>query len=85
MADGTVIRGDAGLSMGGQAARREPTGIGEVVAQASAIFGSMEAALAWLAKPSRWLENRSPYDLIRDGKRADVERYLGQVEYGVYV
>ena len=62
-----------------------PTGFGEVVGRATQLFGSKEAALEWIKEPSRWLDNRSPSDLIEAGKREDVDRYLEQVEYGVYV
>jgi putative toxin-antitoxin system antitoxin component (TIGR02293 family) len=57
----------------------------EILAKATAVLGSQEAAERWLERPAIGLERRRPIDLLATpaGVRI-VEEYLGRIEYGVY-
>jgi putative toxin-antitoxin system antitoxin component (TIGR02293 family) len=57
----------------------------EILAKATAVLGSQEAAEQWLERPAIGLERRRPIDLLATpaGVRL-VEEHLGRIEYGVY-
>lgn len=58
----------------------------EVLAQATEVMGSQDAAERWLESPAIGLENRRPIDLMASDAGAEaVKTYLTQMEYGVYV
>lgn len=58
----------------------------EVLARATEVFGSQEEAEQWLQRPAMGLDNRRPIDLLATPAGVElVERFLGQIEYGVYV
>ena len=55
------------------------------LAHAIRIFGTKAEAEAWLARPAMGLSQRRPIDLFSTAPGAElVERYLTQIEYGVY-
>ena len=57
----------------------------EILARATAIFGSREEAEAWLERPAIGLGRRRPIDLLATTTGAEiVETHLGRIEYGVY-
>lgn len=57
----------------------------EIIAQATDIMGSQEAAEAWILEPAMGLNNRRPIDLLETAAGAEaVENYLTRLEYGVY-
>ena len=57
----------------------------EIIAQATDIMGSQEAAETWLLEPAIGLNNRRPIDLLASAAGAKaVENYLTRLEYGVY-
>ena len=57
----------------------------EVIAQATSVFGTKEAALEWLSKPAMALEGKVPLDLLDTSAGHDMVRdLLGRFEYGVY-
>ncbi|MHA7775027.1 type II RES/Xre toxin-antitoxin system antitoxin [Roseibium sp. M-1] len=57
----------------------------EIIAQATEIMGSQEAAEAWILEPAIGLNNRRPIDLLASAAGAEaVETYLTRLEYGVY-
>jgi putative toxin-antitoxin system antitoxin component (TIGR02293 family) len=49
------------------------------------VFGDLDRARAWLDKPKRRFEGRTPLDMLRTdvGGRA-VEEMLGQIEHGMF-
>lgn len=57
----------------------------EILAKATAVFGSQDEAEQWLERPAIGLDQRRPLDLLATpaGVRL-VEQYLGRLEYGVY-
>ena len=57
----------------------------EILGRARTIFGSDDAAEAWLKAPALGLDQRRPIDLLATpvGVQA-VEDYLTRMEYGVY-
>jgi putative toxin-antitoxin system antitoxin component (TIGR02293 family) len=57
----------------------------EVLAKATAVLGSQEAAEQWLERPAIGLDQRRPIDLLTTpaGTRL-VEDYLTRIDYGVY-
>lgn len=57
----------------------------EILAKATAVFGSRQAAEEWLERPALGLEQRRPIDLLATVAGVEiVETYLGRLEYGVY-
>ena len=57
----------------------------EIIAQATDIMGSQDAAEAWILEPAIGLNNRRPIDLLATAAGAEaVETYLTRLEYGVY-
>lgn len=58
----------------------------EVLARATAVLGSKEAAEEWLECPAMGLDNRRPIELLSTPAGVEmVEDFLRQLEYGVYV
>lgn len=59
--------------------------VAEILAKAIEVFGSREAAEAWLEQPAMALEQRRPIDLLATPPGVKlVEDLLGRIEYGVY-
>jgi putative toxin-antitoxin system antitoxin component (TIGR02293 family) len=60
--------------------------LAEIVARATSVLGSEEAAQEWLTRPARALEGKRPTDLLatQPGMQL-VEDLLQQMDYGVYV
>jgi putative toxin-antitoxin system antitoxin component (TIGR02293 family) len=57
-----------------------------VLATATRVFGSREQAERWLLEPAMGLDWCRPIDLLESADGAvRVERFLGQIEYCVYV
>lgn len=57
----------------------------EIIAKATDIMGTQEAAEAWMLEPAIGLNNRRPIDLLASSAgAAAVEDYLTRLEYGVY-
>jgi len=57
----------------------------ETLAQASAVFGSRDAAERWMAHPALGLDGARPIDLLRTLQGAElVTEFLGRLEHGVY-
>jgi len=57
----------------------------EVLARASDVLGSQDAAEQWLNTPAMALDQRRPIELLSTSVGAEmVERLLGRIEYGVY-
>lgn len=57
----------------------------EILAQATAVFGSREEAEQWLERPAIGLDQRRPIDLLATPAGvAIVEDFLERVKYGVY-
>ena len=58
----------------------------EILAKATAVFGSQHEAEQWLERPAMALEQRRPIDLLATPAGAElVDALLGRLEYGVYV
>ncbi|MEX1252420.1 MAG: antitoxin Xre/MbcA/ParS toxin-binding domain-containing protein [Hyphomonas sp.] len=58
----------------------------ELLANASEVFGSQEAAEKWFDQPAIGLDRNRPIDLLDTPAGQElVENYLEQLEYGVYV
>lgn len=58
----------------------------EILAKATAEFGSREEAEQWLERPAIGLEQRRPIDLLETPAGVElVEDLLTRIEYGVYV
>ena len=59
--------------------------LAEILAKATAVFGSKEAAEQWLERPAMGLNRQKPIDLLATPAGvALVEQLLGRIEYGVY-
>jgi putative toxin-antitoxin system antitoxin component (TIGR02293 family) len=59
--------------------------LAEVLAKATALFGSKEDAERWLKQPAVGLEQRRPIDLLATPAGVElVEDFLVRLEYGVY-
>ena len=57
----------------------------EVLAKATAVFGSQEEAEQWLERPAVGLNQRRPIDLLATPAGVElVEDFLQRLEYGVY-
>ena len=57
----------------------------EVLAKATAVFGSQSEAEQWLERPATGLEQRCPIDLLATPAGVDIiEAFLLRLEYGVY-
>ncbi|MDO8912644.1 MAG: DUF2384 domain-containing protein [Phenylobacterium sp.] len=57
----------------------------EVLAKATAVFGSQLEAEQWLQHPAMGLNQRKPLDLLSTAAGIEaVEEHLGRLEYGVY-
>ncbi len=58
----------------------------EILAKATEVMGSQRDAEEWLKEPAIGLNGYKPVDLLTTSAGAElVERFLGQIEYGVYV
>lgn len=58
----------------------------EILAKATDVFGSQEAAEAWLETPAIGLDQRRPIDLLSTPAGVElVEDYLVRLDYGVYM
>lgn len=58
----------------------------EIVAKATSVFGSQDAAEEWLGKPARVFEGKRPIELLATQTGTQlVEDFLEQMDYGVYV
>lgn len=58
----------------------------EILAKATAVFGSQEEAEKWLERPAIGLNQRRPIDLLATPAGVEmVEDFLTRLEYGVYV
>jgi putative toxin-antitoxin system antitoxin component (TIGR02293 family) len=59
--------------------------LAETLAKASEIFGSKEAAEAWLKKPAMGLDGQRPIEMLQTLQGAElVDDFLGRLKYGVY-
>lgn len=59
--------------------------LAEVIAAATDVFGSREAAEAWLEKPAMGLNQERPIDLIvTPAGHDEVMSFLERIKYGVY-
>lgn len=57
----------------------------EILAKATAVFGSQGEAEQWLERPAMGLNRQCPIDLLATPAGvALVEQFLGRLEYGVY-
>ena len=57
----------------------------EIIARATDVMGTQEAAEAWTLEPAIGLDNRRPIDLLASSAGAEaVEEYLTRMDYGVY-
>lgn len=57
----------------------------EILAKATAVFGSQEEAERWLGQPAIGLNQRRPIDLLATPAGVElVETYLDRIKYGVY-
>ncbi|WGM37961.1 antitoxin Xre/MbcA/ParS toxin-binding domain-containing protein [Caulobacter sp. NIBR1757] len=58
----------------------------EILAHATAVFGSQAEAEAWLERPAMGLNQRRPIDLLATSAGVElVETHLYRIEYGVYM
>ena len=58
----------------------------EILAKATAVFGSQEEAEQWLERPAIGLDQRRPLDLLATPAGVElVEDFLQRLEYGVYM
>ena len=56
-----------------------------ILAKATEVLGSREAAERWLEQPAIGLGRKRPIDLLSTTAGAEmVEKFLGRLEYGVY-
>jgi putative toxin-antitoxin system antitoxin component (TIGR02293 family) len=59
--------------------------LAEILARATAVFGSKEEAEQWLEQPATGLDRRRPIDLLATPAGVGlVEDFLVRLEYGVY-
>jgi putative toxin-antitoxin system antitoxin component (TIGR02293 family) len=57
----------------------------EILAKATAIFGSKEEAEQWLERPALGLDRRKPLQLLATPAGVElVEEFLTRLEYGIY-
>lgn len=57
----------------------------EILGRAAEIFGSLEAAEAWMTEPAIGLNRRRPIDLMATSVGIEaVETYLTRIDFGVY-
>lgn len=57
----------------------------EILARATELFGSQEAAERWFEEPAMGLDQRRPIELLSTPVGVDaLETYLSRIEYGVY-
>jgi putative toxin-antitoxin system antitoxin component (TIGR02293 family) len=75
--------------VGGKPLSREQSGriwkFAEILARATELFGSQDAAERWLEAPATGLDQRRPIDLLSTPAGVGtLETYLTRIEYGVY-
>lgn len=59
--------------------------LAEILARATAVFGSKEDAEQWLEQPATGLDRRRPIDLLATPAGLElIENFLVRLEYGVY-
>lgn len=59
--------------------------LASILAKATDVFGSQEAAENWLERPATGLDRRRPIDLLATPAGAElVEQFLTRLDYGVY-
>lgn len=81
----TFQRKNAGKTLLTSAQSGKAWNFAEVIAQATSVFGTKEAALEWLNKPAMALEGKVPLDLLDTSAGQEMVRdLLGRLEYGVY-
>ena len=57
----------------------------EILAKATAVFGTQAEAEQWLERPAMGLDHRRPIDLLSTPAGVElVEEHLSRLEYGVY-
>ncbi len=57
----------------------------EILAKATMVLGSQDAAEQWMQRPAMGLDQRCPIDLLATPAGVEiVETFLGRLEYGVY-
>jgi putative toxin-antitoxin system antitoxin component (TIGR02293 family) len=57
----------------------------EILAKATGVFGTQEAAEQWLERPAIGLNRKRPIDLLASSAGVEmVEQYLGRLDYDVY-
>jgi putative toxin-antitoxin system antitoxin component (TIGR02293 family) len=60
--------------------------VDDVLAEAIAVLGSEVPARAWLARPQRGVDGRTPVELLVTAEgRAEVELLLNRLDAGTYV
>ena len=60
--------------------------VAEILAKATAVFGSQEEAEQWLERPAIGLDRRRPIDLLATPAGTElVDDFLTRLEFGVYV
>jgi putative toxin-antitoxin system antitoxin component (TIGR02293 family) len=93
-----LLEGAIGMSMrtaqrkkahGKQSLSREQSGrawnFAKILAKATDVFGTQQAAEEWLDRPAIGLDQRRPIDLLTTPAGVElVEEYLERLEYGVY-
>ena len=58
----------------------------EILAKATEVFATQEEAEQWLERPAIGLDERRPIDLLQTPAGVElVQKFLTQLEYGVYV
>lgn len=81
----TFQRKNAGKNVLTSAQSGKTWNFAEIMAQATSVFGTKEAAIAWLNKPALALEGKVPLDLLDTSAGHEMVRdLLGRFEYGVY-
>jgi putative toxin-antitoxin system antitoxin component (TIGR02293 family) len=64
---------------------RETSKFAEVLAKATAVFGSREEAEQWLERPAIGLDQRRPIDLLATPAGAKIVKdFLTRMKFGVY-
>ena len=77
-------RGDAAKRLSTEQAGRTWQ-FAEILARATQVMGSQEAAEHWLERPAIGLDRNSPIDLLATPAGTKmVDDYLTRIEYGVY-
>ena len=76
---------DAKVAMSSETMLTEKARNDEILATATGVLGSREAAERWMEEPAIGLEQRRPSDLLSTSAGADIVRtFLERLQYGVY-